>query len=77
MKYSYLVLNSLAAIDTGLISVARKLFDSELLDTCWSYVFNFENTFCHRNVDKLTQGALGLVGGITQVTVCNYLRIND
>eukprot|EP01127_Copromyxa_protea_P003369 TRINITY_DN13190_c0_g1_i1.p1 TRINITY_DN13190_c0_g1~~TRINITY_DN13190_c0_g1_i1.p1 ORF type:complete len:542 (-),score=122.83 TRINITY_DN13190_c0_g1_i1:81-1706(-) len=58
-----------AVVDTGFVNVARKLFESEILDTFWELMFRFDvNTFCHRAVDRVTQASMELVGGITQVS---------
>jgi hypothetical protein len=39
-------------------------------------MFQFDlSTFCHRSIDKLTQGALELVGGNSQVTVALFISI--
>lgn len=68
-----------AVIEVGFISVARKLLESDILDTCWKLMFESEfNTFCHRSVDKLTQGCLELVGGASQVTVsCRHFQASN
>eukprot|EP01126_Amoeba_proteus_P044341 TRINITY_DN4923_c0_g1_i6.p1 TRINITY_DN4923_c0_g1~~TRINITY_DN4923_c0_g1_i6.p1 ORF type:complete len:574 (+),score=137.63 TRINITY_DN4923_c0_g1_i6:15-1736(+) len=65
-----------AMVEPGFTTIARKVIDSKILDICWNFVFKFEvNTFCHRNVDKITEKVLELVGGETQINLLKRLDL--
>jgi len=67
-----------ALLELGLTSVAYSIIETNFLVACWDIIFKFEvNSFCHRNVEKITILCLELLGGESQIKILKSTKLID